>query len=138
MCSGVKSCISLLSEDRFGDINWLIGTVLQSDVANKRFEEGTYSGLVEMSLELLELSLSLERLNSSYSESPSVIIISGGSTLSTGDLLPTPELVLHDFAGFDGLPLDFLFDPEQLCFEAVGWEEAFEVEGPACASISPR
>ena len=91
MCSGVKSCVTLLSEDRFGDINWLIGTVLQSDVANKRFEEGKYSGLVEMSLELLELSLSLESLNSSYSESPSVITMSGGSTLSTGDVLPNPR-----------------------------------------------
>ena len=106
-------------------------------MANKRFEEGAYSGLVEMSLELLELSLSLESLNSSYSESSSVIIMSGGSTLSTGDALPTPELVLHDFAGFDGLLLDFLFEPEQLCFEVEGWEEGFEAEGQSRTAIPP-
>ena len=97
----------------------LIGTVLQSDVASNRFE-GAYSGLVKMSPELLEVSLSLDRLNSSYSESPRVITISGGSTLSTGEVLATSELVLHDFAGFDGLLLDFRFDPEPLCFGAVG------------------
>ena len=79
----------------------LTGTVLQSDVASNRFE-GAYSGLVKMSPELLEVSLSLDRLNSSYSESPRVITISGGSTLSTGEVLATSELVLHDFAGFDG------------------------------------
>ena len=82
--------------------------------------DGAYSGLVKMSLELLDVSLSLNKLNSSYSESPKVITISGGSALSTGEVLATSELVLHDFAGFDGLLLVFRFDPEPLCFGTVG------------------
>ena len=82
--------------------------------------EGTYSGLVTMLLDLLDGSLSLDKVNSSYSESPKVITISGGSTLSTGEVLVTSELVLHDFAGFDGLLLVFRFDPEPLCFGTVG------------------
>ena len=91
----------------------------QSEVASNR-GEGMYSGLVTMLLELLDVSLSLDKLNSSYSESPKVITISGGSTLSTGGALVTSELVLHDFAGFDGLLLVFRFDPEPLCFGTVG------------------
>ena len=79
-----------------------------------------YSGLVTMLLELLGVSLSLDKLNSSYSESAKVITISGGSTLSTGEALVTSEVVLHDFAGFDGLLLVFRFDPEPLCFGTVG------------------
>ena len=93
--------------------------MLQSEVASNRCE-GAYSGLVKMSLELLDVSLSLNKLNSSYSESPRVITISGGSTLSTGEVLATSELVLHDFAGFDGLLLVFRLDPEPLCFGTVG------------------
>ena len=38
--SGVKSRMSL-SDEWFGDISWPIGTVEQSEVANKRFEDGT-------------------------------------------------------------------------------------------------
>ena len=93
--------------------------MLQSEVAINRCE-GAYSGLVKMSLELLDVSLSLNKLNSSYSESPKVITISGGSTLSTGEALVTSELVLHDFAGFDGLLLVFRLDPEPLYFGTVG------------------
>ena len=64
--------------------------------------------------------------------------MSGSSTLSTGDVLPTSVLGLLDFAGLlDGLLLDFLFVPEHLCFEVEGWEEGFEAEGPACTSIPP-
>ena len=93
--------------------------MLQSEVASNRCE-GSYSGLATMSLELLDVSLSLDKLNSSYSESPKVITISGGSTLSTGDALLISELVLHDFAGFDGLLFVFRFNPEPLCFGTVG------------------
>ena len=93
--------------------------MLQSEVASN-WGEGSYSGLATMSLELLDVSLSLDKLNSSYSESPKVITISGGSTLSTGEALVTSELVLHYFAGFDGLLLVFRFDPEPLCFGTVG------------------
>ena len=64
-----------------------------------------------MSLEL-SLELSLESWNSSYSESSSVMKISGSSTLSTGDALPTSLLALLDFVGLlDGLLLDFFFVP---------------------------
>ena len=93
--------------------------MLQSEVASNLCE-GTYSGLVTMLLDLLDVSLSLDRLNSSYSESPKVITISGGSTLSTGEVLLISELVLHDFAGFDGLLFVFRFNPEPLCFGTVG------------------
>ena len=93
--------------------------MLQSEVASNRCE-GAYSGLVTMSLELKDVSLSLNILNSSYSESPKVITISGGPTLSTGEALLISELVLHDFAGFDGLLLVFRFNPEPLCFGTVG------------------
>ena len=79
--------------------------MLQSEVASNLCE-GTYSGLVTMLLDLLDVSLSLDRLNSSYSESPKVITISGGSTLSTGEALLISELVLHTFAG---LMASFLF-----------------------------
>ena len=92
--------------------------MLQSEVASNLCE-GTYSGLVTMLLDLLDVSLSLDRLNSSYSESPKVITISGGSTLSTGEALLISELVLHTFAGFDGLLFVFRFNPEPLCFGAV-------------------
>ena len=90
--------------------------MLQSDVASNRCE-GAYSGLVKMSPELLEVSLSLDRLNSSYSESSRVITISGGSTLSTGEVLATSELVLHDFAGFDGLLLDLRLNQTHFALE---------------------
>ena len=89
--------------------------MLQSEVASNR-GEGMYSGLVTMLLELLGVSLSLDKLNSSYSESPKVMTISGGSTLSTGEALLISELDLHVFAGFDGLLLAFRFNPEPLCF----------------------
>ena len=92
--------------------------MLQSEVASNRCK-GSYSGLATMSLELLDVSLSLDKLNSSYSESPKVITISGGSTLSTGEALLISELVLHDFAGFDGLLFVFRFNPEPLCFGTV-------------------
>ena len=84
--------------------------MLQSEVASNLCE-GTYSGLVTMLPDLLDVSLSLDRLNSSYSESPKVITISGGSTLSTGEALLISELVLHAFAGFDGLLFVFRFNP---------------------------
>ena len=92
--------------------------MLQSEVASNLCE-GAYSGLVTMLLDLLDVSLSLDRLNSSYSESPKVMTISGGSTLSTGEALLISELVLHTFAGFDGLLFVFRFNPEPLCFGAV-------------------
>ena len=93
--------------------------MLQSEVASNR-GEGSYSGLVTMPLGVLGVSLSLSlNLNSSYSESSKVMTISGGSTLSTGEALLISELVLHDFAGFDGLLLVFRFDPEPLCFGTV-------------------
>ena len=94
--------------------------MLQSEVASNR-GEGSYSGLVTMLLGVLgvSLSLSLDRLNSSYSESPKVMTISGGSNLSTGEALLISELDLHVFAGFDGLLLAFRFNPEPLCFGAL-------------------
>ena len=93
--------------------------MLQSEVASNR-GEGSYSGLVTMPLGVLGVSLSLSLdLNSSYSESPKVMTISGGSTLSTGEALLISELVLHTFAGFDGLLFVFRFNPEPLCFGAV-------------------
>ena len=92
--------------------------MLQSEVASNRCE-GMYSGLVTMLLELLDVSLSLDKLNSSYSESPKVMTISGGSTLSTGDTLLISELDLHVFAGFDGLLLAFRFNREPFCFGAL-------------------
>ena len=75
----------------------------------------------------VSLELSLESRNSSYSESSSVMIMSSNSTLSAGDALPTSLLALLDFVGLlDGLLLDFLFVPEQPCFEVEGWVEGFE------------
>ena len=94
--------------------------MLQSEVASNR-GEGSYSGLVTMLLGVLGVSLllSLDKLNSSYSESPKVMTISGGSTLSTGEALLISELFLHTFAGFDGLLFVFRFNPEPLCFGAL-------------------